>query len=80
MTWEIADRDHPERPGPRYATLQRAADVAGGCEPGDRFYVRLVGHDQTADGEWVCDAYRNNGDDLCLWCGQLPSDHKRGDA
>lgn len=39
--WEIADRDHPERPGPRYVDLADVARVMAKVDS-PRFYVRWV--------------------------------------
>lgn len=45
MTWEIADRKNPDRAGPRYYELARAARVCGLASPEGRFYLRWVGRE-----------------------------------
>jgi hypothetical protein len=49
MTWEIADRDHPRDPGPRFSSLGDPALVAAmdRARPRGRFYVRWVAEEET---------------------------------
>jgi hypothetical protein len=40
VSWEIAEREYPERAGPRYSRLKDANGALESIGPDDRFFVR----------------------------------------